>query len=189
MKFPAAVRRAPRVRVPPGTRRDLGPVNALLCRVAAGRFGVPVPGVLTTLGRHRRLLRPWLRFAARLMPYGTLPRADAELVILRVAVVCGSDYEWHHHTRLARRAGLTTGQIGRVGAGPQAPEWTGRQRTLLRAADQLVADHGVDDAVWARLRDWYDDRQLIELCLLAGHYAMLAGTLNALGVRPEDGPA
>ena len=31
-----------------------------------------------------------------------------------------------------------------------------------------------------------DERQLIELCLLAGHYTMLAGTLNSLGVRPDD---
>ena len=38
-----------------------------------------------TIARHRRLFRPWLRFAATLMPGGVLPRADSELVILRVA--------------------------------------------------------------------------------------------------------
>jgi hypothetical protein len=30
------------------------------------------------------------------------------------------------------------------------------------------------------------DRQLIELCLLVGHYEMLAMTLNSLGVEPES---
>jgi alkylhydroperoxidase family enzyme len=160
-------------------------VNAALCRTIARRFGTPVPNVLTTLGRHRRLFRPWLRFAARLMPYGTLDRADAELVILRVAVGCGSDYEWYQHVRLARRAGLTDDQIARIGAGPDAPGWTAHQQALLRAADQLIGQRTLDDAVWRRLAETYDERRLIEVCQLAGHYAMLAGTLNALGVRPE----
>ncbi|MDI6105199.1 carboxymuconolactone decarboxylase family protein [Actinoplanes sp. NEAU-A12] len=183
--FPGPVRRPAHPRVPPGTRAELGAINAALCRAVARRFGGPVPNILTTLGRHRRLFRSWLRFAARLMPYGTLDRADAELVILRVAVGCGSDYEWHQHVRLARRAGLTAEQIARVGAGPDAPGWSEHQRALLYAADQLIAHRTLDDAVFQRLRETYDERRLIELCLLAGQYAMLAGTLNALGVRPE----
>ena len=186
--FPALIRRPARPRVPPGTRAELGAINAALCRTVGWRFGTPVPNVLTTLGRHRRLFRSWLRFAARLMPYGTLDRADTELVILRVAVGCGSDYEWYQHVRLARRAGLTAEQIVRVGAGPDAPGWTDHQRALLRATDQLIADRSVDEAVWERLRETYDERRLIEMCLLAGHYAMLAGALNALGVRPESPP-
>jgi len=185
--FPARPRRPDPPRVPPGTRAELGIVNTLLCRALARRFHTtPVPHVFTTLGRHRRLFRPWLRFAARLMPYGTLDRADTELVILRVSVGCGSDYEWHQHVRPARQAGLTAEQIERVGAGPGAAGWTGHQRALLRATDQLITDRTVDDAVWQQLRQAYNERQLIELCLLAGHYAMLAGTLNALGVRPEN---
>jgi hypothetical protein len=35
------------------------------------------------------------------------------------------------------------------------------------------------------LSDELTDRQLIELCLLVGHYEMLAMTLNSLGVEPE----
>jgi len=183
--FPGRVRRTARVRVAPGGRAELGAVNALLCRVIAWRFGTGVPHVFSTLGRHRRLFRPWLRFAARLMPGGTLPRADTELVILRTAVTCGSDYEWHQHVRLARRAGLTGEQIARVGAGPDAPGWTDHQRALLRAVDELTGDRTLTDATWAELASGYDERQLIEVCQLAGHYAMLAGTLNALGVAPE----
>lgn len=183
--FPARARRPEQPRVLPGTRADLGAVNTVLCRAAAWRFRTPVPNIFTTLGRHRRLFRAWLRFAARLMPYGTLARSDVELVILRVAVGCGSDYEWDQHVRLARRAGLTDEQIARVGAGPDAPGWSAHQRALLSAADQLGTERTLDEAVWARLRESYDERQLIELCLLVGHYAMLAGALNALGVRPE----
>lgn len=183
--FPGRARRSERPRVRPGGRDALGVVNTLVCAVAARRFDVPVPNVFATLGRHRRLFRAWLRFAARLMPYGTLVRADAELVILRVAFDCGSDYEWYQHVRLARRAGLTDEQIERVGAGPDAPGWTDHQRALLRAADEFTADRTIGAATWTALSGTYEETQLIELCLLIGHYEMLAGTLNALGVEPD----
>ncbi|MDQ1680340.1 MAG: hypothetical protein QOI42_1199 [Frankiaceae bacterium] len=75
-------------RIEPGTREQTGTVNALIARaigLASGTAGPPA--LFTTLGRHRRLFRPWLRFAGRLMPGGKLPRRDGELVILRVATL------------------------------------------------------------------------------------------------------
>jgi alkylhydroperoxidase family enzyme len=183
--FPAPVRRVAEPRVAPGSRREIGAINAAVSAVAGRVTGSGPPHVFTTLGRHRRLFRAWLRFASRLMPFGTLPRRDTELVILRVAVNCGNDYEWGHHVTLGRRAGLTAEQIERVGEGPEAVGWSARERTLLRAVDELAAEHAIADETWAELRGPYSERQLIELCLLAGHYEMLAGTLNSLGVQPE----
>ena len=183
--FPAPVRRVAEPRVTPGSRAEIGVVNVALSALLGRAAGSGPPHVFTTLARHRRLFRAWLRFAGRLMPFGTLPRRDTELVILRVSVNCGNDYEWGHHVALGRRAGLSPEQIERVGEGPEAPGWSARERTLLRAVDELARDHVVADETWAELRGTYSERQLIELCLLAGHYEMLAGTLNSLGVRPE----
>ncbi len=55
------------------------------------------------------------------MPGGKLPRIDTELVILRVAAVRGSDYEFDHHTLLGRRAGLADADIERVRARVRTP--------------------------------------------------------------------
>jgi alkylhydroperoxidase family enzyme len=187
--FPATVRRVAEPRVTPGSRGEIGLVNAALSALLGRATGSGPPHVFTTLARHRRLFRAWLRFAGRLMPFGTLPRRDTELVILRVSVNCGNDYEWGHHVALGRRAGLSPQQIERVGEGPEAPGWSARERTLLRAVDELGRDHVVADETWTELRGTYSERQLIELCLLAGHYEMLAGTLNSLGVRPERASA
>jgi alkylhydroperoxidase family enzyme len=185
VEFPGEVRRVPEPRVKPGTRSEIGTVNAAIAALIGRATRTGPPNIFTTLGRHRRLFRAWLRFAGRLMPRGTLPRRDTELVILRVSVNCGNDYEWGHHVALGRRAGLTPEQIERVGEGPEAAGWSPAERTLLRAVDELGRDHAIADATWAELRSAYSERQLIELCLLAGHYVMLAGTLNSLGVRPE----
>jgi AhpD family alkylhydroperoxidase len=176
---------APRPRIAPGGPREVGRVNWAIARALGVANGGRPPNVFTTLGRHRRLFRPWLRFAARLMPFGTLPRAESELVILRVARVTGSDYEWQQHEQLARRAGLSGEEVERVRLGAEAPGWTPRQRLLLRAVDELHDHDRIGDALWAELAREYDERALIELCLLAGHYIMLAMTLNSLGVQLE----
>ena len=39
--------------------------------------------------------------------------------------------------------------------------------------------------LWAELAREYDEVLLIELCMLIGHYEMLAMTLNTLEVEPE----
>ena len=123
------------------------------------------------------------------MPGGVLPRKDSELVILRVAHNCDCAYEWRHHERLGRAAGLSAEEIERVRSGPGAEGWSDRQRHLLCAADELHADRTLSDSLWARLRPVMSDTDLIELCLLVGHYEMLAMTLNALAVEPDPLPA
>jgi alkylhydroperoxidase family enzyme len=172
-------------RIGPGGAAEIGRVNLLIARAIGLAAGGGPPNVFTTLARHRRLFRPWLRFAGALMPGGTLPAADTELVILRVAHNCGNDYEWSHHERLARTAGLSAEEVQRVRAGADADGWPERRRLLLRAVDELHADRVLSDETWAGLRPLLPDAELIELCMLVGHYEMLAMTLNSLRVQPD----
>jgi alkylhydroperoxidase family enzyme len=175
-------------RIAPGTARDVGLVNFAIARVLGAATGGAPPNIFLTLGRHRGLFRRWLAFAGGLMPGGTLPRADSELVILRVAHNCASEYEWRHHERLAVEAGLSADEVERVRTGHAATGWTPRQALLLRAADELHADRALSDALWAELRPVLTDVELIELCLLVGHYEMLAMTLISLRVAPDPAP-
>jgi AhpD family alkylhydroperoxidase len=172
-------------RVAPGNRSQIGWVNAGIVRVLGLATGGHAPNVFTTLARHHGLFRRWLWFAGALMPGGKLPRAETELVILRVAHNTSCDYEWGHHERLGKRAGLTPEQIAAARRGPEAEGWTERQRLLLVAADELHAEGRIGDELWARLAAQFDEVRLIEICMLVGHYEMLAMTLNSLGVEPE----
>lgn len=176
-------------RIAPGGRREIGLLNTVLVRVAGAVIGREVPHVFTALARHPRLFRRWLLFAGGLMPGGRLPRAETELAILRVARNSGCDYEWDHHARIGRRAGLTAAEIERVRTEPApGPDWGGRKALVLRAADALHADGAIGDALWAELAAAFDERELIELCLLVGHYEMLAMTLNTLRVQLDPPP-
>ncbi|MEA2171483.1 MAG: hypothetical protein QOF76_4783 [Solirubrobacteraceae bacterium] len=174
-------------RIPPGTRADIGFINHGLARLIGLAAGGGPPNIFTTLGRHPSF-QAWLRFAGKLMPGGRLPRADSELLILRVAHVTGSAYEWGHHERLGRAAGLTADEIARVRTGAEADGWSPRQALLLRTADALISGYDLDDAQWAALAAELSEKELIEVPLLVGHYVMLAMTLNALRVQPETAP-
>lgn len=172
----------PRIR--PGGREQVGAVNAAILRVI-GFGGGSAPNVFTTLARHRGLFRRWLLFAGALMPGGKLPRRDSELVILRVAHLTGSGYEWAQHERLGRAAGLSEEEIARVREGAAAPGWSDRQVLLLAAVDELHGGDCVGAETWEGLARHLDEVELIELCMLAGHYVMLAGTLNSLQVETD----
>src|SRR2546423_3347583 len=142
--------------------------------------------VFTTLVRHPKLFRRWSPFGGTLLLAGTLPHRDRELLILRTAWNNGCEYEWGQHVRIARDAGLSD-EIDRVVDGPSAPGWDPFDAALLEAADELDRDSVISDDTWARLRERYDERQLIEVPMLIGHYTLLAFTLNSLGVQRDEG--
>jgi alkylhydroperoxidase family enzyme len=148
-------------------------------------MGVDRPRVFTTFGRHRRLFRRWLPFSSALLLGGDLPGPDREIVVLRTAWRCGSWYEWVQHVDRARRTGLGDDDLRRIVAGPVDPGWSGRQRWLLVATDELLDRRVVTDGTWRSLSSELGENELIELCFLVGHYEMVAMALNSLGVEPE----
>ena len=151
-----------------------------------GRPPRPAANLFLTLARHPVLLRDWLPLGSRLLLGGTLPPRDRELVILRTAWLCGCEYEWGHHVRIGGRAGLSVDEIADV-RDPAAARWSGHDAAVLRATGELVRDHTLSQATWDALAETYDDAALIEFTMLAGHYVMLAGLLNAARVAGDAG--
>jgi len=141
--------------------------------------------VFSSLGRHRRLFRWWLPFAATLLLRGRLPRRDVEVLILRSAVNSSSPYEWAQHVPFARAAGLELGEVAAIADPAAGAALSERQHLLIEAADQLHSQKVLSDSTWARLAVQFEEDQLIELCMVVGHYEMLAMTLNSIGVQPE----
>jgi len=172
-------------RISPGSRKQVGWLAWGGAQAAGLVNGTAPLNLFLTLGRQRKLFRGWLHFAGRLMPGGTLPRRESELVILRVAHLRGCQYELDHHVRLSHRAGVDDADVARVFAGPSAAGWTPREQALLTAVDMLHERQDLDDATWAELNTHLDEPQCIELCLLVGHYEMLATTITALRIQSD----
>jgi AhpD family alkylhydroperoxidase len=172
-------------RITPGDRHEAGLFAWGFAQLAGRVSKTNPPHLFLTMGRQHKLFRGWLRFAGRLMPGGSLPRRDTELVILRVARLRDCAYEFDHHVQLGRRVGVTAEDVARVQAGPEADGWSHRERALLRAVDALHRDHDLDDGTWTALRAHLDEPHAIEFVLLVGHYEMLATFLLTLRVVPD----
>jgi 4-carboxymuconolactone decarboxylase len=142
--------------------------------------------IFRTLAVHPKLLRSWLPFGGRLLRGSSLPPRCRELAILRTAALCGCDYEWGQHVGIARDAGLTDDEILACARPTESEDWDEVDALVLTATEELVDGHRMSDATWDGLRDrGWTDAQLVELTMLPGHYAMLAGMLRSVGVEPE----
>lgn len=177
-------RRLTEPRIPPLAPEDMDDrQRGLMDQVG---LGGPTVNIFATLVRHPGLFRHWLPFGGKLLA-GRLPARDRELLVLRTGWRCRSEYEWAQHVVVGRAAGLTDEEIARVTEGPGAEGWDEADRVLLRAADELHDDACISDATWAALAERYDERQLIEVPMVVGHYHLVSFTLNSLGVPLEDG--
>ncbi|HEY1075577.1 MAG TPA: carboxymuconolactone decarboxylase family protein [Fontimonas sp.] len=173
---------APRLVPPPPRERGL-----LFRGVAqASRwFGrSELPDIFTVLHINPRLFWGWLYFASRLMPFGRLPAALREMIILRTAWNTRSRYEWGQHVDIGLRCGVSDAQIVAVTQG-SAAFGDPVERAVMQACDELLRERVIADETWATLRTRYSDRLLIEIVMLVGHYEMVAGFLNTAGLVLE----
>ncbi len=172
-------------RIPPARPRQLGPLARIVAQLTGRLTRSGPPHIFTTLGRHPRMFRAWLYYSAHLMPFGRLPRQETELVILRVAWRCRSVYEWHQHVPLALHVGVSAEQIDAIAGHGRTGDLTDRQQALLAASDDLLAQRAMSEATWREVRTTLTDREVIELCLLIGHYQGLASAIGGLAIAPE----
>lgn len=147
--------------------------------------GTRPAAIFATLARHPELFRRWLGFGGALLAGRLTPRLR-ELVILRTAANCDSDYEQAHHEPLARQAGVDEAELAALRRPVDAHRWPPAEAAALRAADELHADGTVGDGTWAALRPWYDDADLVELVMLVGQYHLVSFCLHTFGIRLQD---
>ena len=144
--------------------------------------------VIGTLGRHTEASKRIGQMGAHVLgPTSTLPLRDRELLILRTAWNCQSEYEWAQHVQLGFKAGITAEEIGRCRKGPDDPGWPEREAALLRAADDLHQRQCISDGAWTILQAHYDTLQLMDIVFAVGQYTMIAMALKSFGTPLDEG--
>jgi 4-carboxymuconolactone decarboxylase len=117
----------------------------------------------------------------------SLSARDREIVILRVGFLCKSGYEFGQHKVIGLREGLKDFEIEAIKKGPLAANWNPAERALLHAADELVFDHFVNDATWAKLAEHFDLKQQMDVVFTAAQYTQVSMFLNSFGVQLDAG--
>lgn len=118
---------------------------------------------------------------------GVLPDDVRELVILRFAARQRLGYEWSHHQRPARRAGLDASTIEQTTTGRVPDTLADRSRAALEAVDAVVARRSIPDDVQARLTEAFGTAGVVELVALCGLYGLMGYATTAFEVETETG--
>jgi 4-carboxymuconolactone decarboxylase len=133
------------------------------------------------------LLQPFLGWAAALALNGLLPAREHEVLALRTAWNCASDFEWSEHVEYARDAGLGDDEIADIARPVDARAWPPRERVLFRIADELHTGSDVSQQTWDDAAAQFDPPALVEIVFVVGQYAMLSMVANAAGLDSPPG--
>lgn len=164
-------------------------------RVAALPYDDSSPDAAVRTRRHARAIaghRPEVSAAldgvrAAISTAGTLSPRLVELVRLRIAFhnQCRSCMALRYEPEL-----VDEGLVCSLERPQEDPDLTEAERAALDFADRFACDHlSIDNAVFARLREHFDDGELVELgtrCAMFVGFGRLAATWNMVQDLPAS---
>jgi alkylhydroperoxidase family enzyme len=112
----------------------------------------------------------------------TLSPRQRELLLMRIGVLCRSEYEYAAHHRVGRRAGMTDADVDRILRGPGSGA-DPIDDALLRATDELHERDMISAETWKTLAGVFDTRQLFDVMIAVGAYRSTSMLINTAGVQ------
>ncbi|MBO0865672.1 MAG: carboxymuconolactone decarboxylase family protein [Mycobacterium sp.] len=161
-------------------------------KAAADEAGVPnymaELAIFQVLLNHPNLARGLNDLLATMLWHGTLDSRLRELVIMRIAWLTASDYEWTQHWRVAQGLGVSTDDLLGVREWQAYTGFGSAERAVLAATDDVVRDGAVSAESWAACEREFGGNQamLVELVTAIAAWRMIASILHSLQVPLED---
>ncbi len=113
----------------------------------------------------------------------SLQPRQREMLLMRIGVLCRSEYEYAAHHRAGRRVGLTDADVARILAGPGSGGGDPLDTALLRATDELFENDVVSNETWAALATGLDTRGLFDVLITVGGYRWNSMLISSAGVQ------
>jgi len=109
-----------------------------------------------------------------------------EIAIVRVGVRTGADYEVHHHSVLARKAGVSMTSLAAASTSDPGDALNGHEALVVRYVDALVDEVRADDALFAELDRALGTDVVAELTMVIGFYLLVSRFLTNFDIAIED---
>ena len=155
--------------------------------VAAQFSKGPSGNALATFIRFPQLVRGTYPLAGYLMADSTITPRQRELLTLRTAWNCSSQYMWSYDVPRAKAAGISDAEIARIAQGPDAADWSPLEAALLRAADDLHKDSFISGPAWAVMAKALRRDQLVDATFTVTDMMQFAALYNSIGIEPDAG--
>jgi len=130
------------------------------------------------------MLRAYAGLARGLRYEASTPRALRELMILRIAQLAGSEYEWAHHRAMAAASGVAEEKVVELARWRSSTLFDERERAALRCADEMH-EIALSDDGFGEVERLLGAPDTVELVLLAAFYEAVARVIQAFGLEVE----
>jgi 4-carboxymuconolactone decarboxylase len=115
------------------------------------------------------------------------PPRLSELMILIAARHWTQQYEWSLHCPIALGAGVEPSVAGAIAEGRRPEGMAEDQSILYDFCTELLRTQGVSDTTYARAREAFGEKGIVDAVAIAGYYSMLAMILNTARTPPVSG--
>jgi 4-carboxymuconolactone decarboxylase len=110
-----------------------------------------------------------------------------EIAILTVAREMDSRFEWAAHEPEALKEGVPAEIIDVIKHRKSTQGLDEKTAAIIEFGRQLLREHKVTSAAYARMKPLFEPNKLVELVLLMGNYASTAALLCAFDVQVPEG--
>jgi AhpD family alkylhydroperoxidase len=171
-------------RVPFLSQNDLPEDKRYLFDRLAQESGRPLD-LYRVLAHCPDILHQFMRLGSSLRYKTKLNPKLRELAILTVSAINGATWEYLHHLRRARGAGIDENQLVSITVPDGNPAFNDQERAVIRYATEVTRDVQVSDATFEDVNSFLDKVQLVELTMLIAYYNMSTRFLRAMEIPVE----
>lgn len=119
---------------------------------------------------------------------GSLPVRLRELLIMRIAWIAGSEYEWAQHWDVATGAGIPPDDIAAVRDWRTSDRFGAADRAVLAAVDDTLLLGGISDESWTTCARHLDGVVgLVELVVAIAHWSAFTQLFRSFRLPLEPG--
>jgi len=172
-------------RVPLIQEQDHPELAEEIARYSSGRRGKLI-NIYRMLLNSPALAESWFNHSNAVRWKTKLDGRLREIVIIRMGRLTDSQYVLRQHIpQLALAEGLTLEDCNELADWPSSSRFSDSERAALAYADTMTRDIAVPDEVFGKVKEHFDDRQIVELTVLIGSYNMNARVMQALRLDLE----
>ncbi|CAF3566162.1 unnamed protein product, partial [Fusarium graminearum] len=183
-----AIMRIPYVSNPPETKTEEH--AAIVKRIEERRAPRPLQSLDLALLHSPHVADGWNSFLGAVRTKTSLSDDLRELAISRVAVCNKAWYEWKHHAPLAVKGGVSEAGLEAIKQdtlGERPAELSEKQWAVILFTDEMTRNVQVEDETFDRLREFFNEQEIVEITATVACYNCVSRFLVALDVGERNG--
>ena len=153
--------------------------------ITGGKSQLSVLNINRMMAHAENSVRHFMRFGNSLLTQAKLDACLREIVILRIAKLCNSKYEWYQHEIVARQVGVPEQQIDALRMDQDRSVFNDQELAILRYTEEITTNVKSSEEAFKRLSEFLSHREIVELTLTIGFYNMVAQFLENTEVEIE----